>query len=215
MEEKDGLGRAPNASPTRRVHIADIFATENSEPAPSKNERLANVKIYGIVMDKRVFRSEGKVDYGVISIDDGSGFLIQIKTWSGETSAVEKMAVGDMIDVVGKVKKKNADVYVIPSIVRKIEDPNWETVRELEIMKDSLVESKARLTRSAPPTPHSKSIESEILEIIEGGSNSVGVEYKELIKRIEHSSEEEIKKTLKELLDQGKIYESRPNRYRK
>jgi hypothetical protein len=215
MEEKASGGLAPNYGSIRRVHIADIVVGGESESTIIKNEQFTNVKIFGTVLDKKIFRSEGKVDYGVISVDDGSGFMIQVKTWGSSTKTIESIGQGDMVDVVGKVRYKDGEIYIIPGIVRKIDDPNWETVRELEIIKDHLRRKESKLARSVPFSRHSADLESEILRAIERAGSNTGAEYSELINHIEHSSEDEIKKALKELLSRGKIYESRPGRYRK
>ena len=39
---------------------------------------------------------------------------------------------GDLVDVFGKVKEYNGEIYVMPEIIRKI-DPNVETLRLLEL----------------------------------------------------------------------------------
>jgi RPA family protein len=215
MEQKVGGGLAPNYGSIRRVHIADIVVGGESESSIIKNAQFTNVKIFGTVLDKRIFRSEGKVDYGVISVDDGSGFMVQVKTWGSSTKTVESIGQGDMVDVVGKVRYKDGEIYIIPEIVRRIDDPNWETVRELEIIRDHLRRKENKLARSVPFTRRSADLESEILRAIERSGSNTGAEYSELINHIEHSSEDEIKKTLKELLNRGKIYEPRPGRYRK
>jgi hypothetical protein len=215
MEEKAGGELAIDSKPSRRVHIADIIIDEKPESTGPKREQPASVKIFGTILDKRIFRSEGKVDYGVISVDDGSGFMIQIKTWGSDTKTLEKAGRGDMVDVVGKVRYKDGAAYIVPIIVRKIDDPNWETLRELEIIQDHLRRNKIRRTAPLPSSRQLANVESKVLEIIESADSNTGVLYSELIERIEHSAEDEIKKALKELLKQGRIYESRPGRYKK
>jgi hypothetical protein len=215
MNEKACIESATYYKPSRRVHIADIASHEKGESNGSTTDRSASVKIFGTVLDKRIFRGKGKVDYGVISVDDGSGSTIQVKSWGSDSKIVERFEQGDMVDIVGRVKYKDGEAYIIPIIVRKIEDPNWETVRELEVIKDRLRRSGARPTGSLQSSRLSANLESEVLEIVESADRSTGILYGELIKRIEHSTEDEIKKALKELLKQGRIYESRPGRYNK
>jgi RPA family protein len=215
MEEKARSAPTIDSKPSRRVHVADVVDDGRQESTDQKKEQLADVKILGTILDKRFFRSEGKVDYGVISVDDGSGLVIQIKTWGNDTKMLGKVGLGDMVDVVGKVKYKDGTAYVVPLIVRKIDDPNWETLRELEIIRDRLRRNKIRPTSSLPSTERLVNVESKVLELIESADSSTGVAYGELIEGIEHSAEDEVKKALKELLTQGRIYESRPGRYKK
>ena len=215
MEKKARRELAIDSKPSRRVHIADLVTDTRSDSTDPEREHFAVVKIFGTILDKSYFRSEGKVDYSVISVADGSGLMIQIKTWGSDTKILEKVGRGDMVDVVGKVRYKEGTAYIIPMIVRKIDDPNWETLRELETIQDRLRRNKIRRTSPIQPDKRLTEVESKIIEIVEGADSSTGVQYGELIERIEHSTEDEVKKALKELLKQGRIYESRPGRYKK
>jgi hypothetical protein len=197
------------------VYIADIAASAESIPRVTGDDQFTRVKIFGTVMSKRVFRGEGKVDYAVLAVDDGSGFMIRVKAWGIGTATVGKIEEGDVIDVIGRVRYKDEEAYVVPEIVRKIEDLNWETVRELEVILDHIRRSRMRSLGSGKSGLPCLDLESRILDTVESTGGDIGIEYNELIKRIEHSSEDEIKKALKELLDQGKICEPRPGRYRR
>jgi hypothetical protein len=199
----------------RRVYIADIMLSNNSGSSDTEFENYNEVKIFGTIVNKRIYRSEGKVEYGVLSLDDGSGSIIQIKAWGNIIATVDRFEQGELVDVVGKLKKGNNEIYVVPEIIRKIDDPNWEIVRELEIIEDYLRRNKARIRDLDLPDGKTMRLKSEIVGILDREEDSTGIDYVELVKCIKHSNEEEIKKTLNELLDQGIICETRPGRYRK
>jgi RPA family protein len=199
----------------RRVYIADTALSNKSGSSNTEVENYNEVKIFGTIVNKRIYKSEGKVEYGVLSLDDGSGSIIQIKAWGNITATVDRFEQGELVDVVGKLKQGKNEIYVVPEIIRKIDDPNWEIVRELEIIEDYLRRNKARIRGPDLPDGQTMRLKSEIVGIVDREGGSTGIDYTELVKCLKHSNEEEIKKTLNELLDQGMICETRPGRYRK
>jgi DNA polymerase III alpha subunit len=215
MEERDSNELPLSLGPASRAHIADIMGNDTSESDKSTSSKVTRVRILGTVIDKKVFRTAGKTDYGVLSVDDGSGYMIQVKAWSINVTAIEKAQTGDMIDIIGRVVHRDEEVFLTAEIIRKIEDPNWETVRELEIIWDHLRRLKSDKVRSGSSSYTPSKIRSEVLRIIEGAENENGIDYMDLVKRIRRFDEEEVKKVLKKLLNQGEIYESRPGKYMK
>lgn len=82
----------------------------------------------GLVVDR--FAENGG-SYSAITIDDTSD-TIRCKFFGG-TKIFDGIAEGDLVDVVGKVREYNGEIYIAPEIVTKITDPNFETLRMLEI----------------------------------------------------------------------------------
>lgn len=90
--------------------------------------RLSRVRVMGLVVDR--FAENGG-SYSAITIDDTSD-TIRCKFFGG-TKIFDGIAEGDLVDVVGKVREYNGEIYIAPEIVTKITDPNFETLRMLEI----------------------------------------------------------------------------------
>nr|MDO8132710.1 hypothetical protein [Candidatus Njordarchaeum guaymaensis] len=198
----------------RKVYVADILSSDENELGRLNEERFKKVKVFGTVLDKKLFRSDTKVEYAFASIDDGSGFVIRLKAWGADVVLLDEAELGTTIDVVGRVKHGKDEVYIAPEIVRRIDDPNWEIVRELEIVEDHLREGKARL-RNGDSTAHRLSdLKSEILQTVGRIGGNTGIDYDELLTYIKHFSEDEVKKGLRELLSEELIFEPRPGRYR-
>lgn len=207
------MGRCNAAA--RRMYIADIIVSRRIESGNARFENFGEVKIFGTILSKKIYRTEGKVEYGVLLLDDGSGSAIQIKAWGKGTAVFSQFELGDLIDVVGKVKHGKNEDFLVPDIIKRLDDPNWGIVRELEIIEDYLKRGKARTGSAVRSESQELGLKSEITGIIDKNGGSAGVDFTELIKCIKHSNEEEIKKALNELLDQGTICETRPGRYRK
>lgn len=144
-----------------------------------------------------------------------AGQLLRSKLGENRTATLDRFEQGGLIDVIGKVKHGKDEIFIVPEIIKRLDDPNWGTVRELEIIEDYLRRSKARILSPARSHYQKVNLKAEIIGIIDKEGGSAGIDFTELIKCIKHSNEEEIKKTLNELLDQGIICEIRPGRYRK
>ena len=92
--------------------------------------RLSRARILATVVDK--FLSESG-RYAAMTIDDGTD-TIRAKAFNA-VSVFEPFAVGDLVDFVGKLREYQGEIYLVPEIIRKIDDPNYELLRELEIRR--------------------------------------------------------------------------------
>jgi len=88
--------------------------------------RISRARLLATIVDK--FVSEDKKFYSV-TLDDGSA-TIRCKAF--KSFILEPFSAGDIIDVIGKIRKYNDEVYVVPEVVWKT-DVKWEMLRELEI----------------------------------------------------------------------------------
>ncbi len=125
-------------STARKIKIEDLVKgsyTQTPEGEPNHLEtpwgkQLLRVNIMATVVDTFV-RDDG--GYATLHLDDGSE-TIRAKAWSEDVEEMEKFEVGDLITVVGKVREYEGEIHLVPEIIREVEDPNWELVRELEIL---------------------------------------------------------------------------------
>jgi RPA family protein len=102
---------------------------ESSYVLTNLGRRLSRVRVMGLIVDKFI-SDDG--NYGTITLDDSTETLrckvfVNPKMFDG-------INVGDLVDVVGKVKEYNGELYLVPETVRGVE-PNMETLRILELKK--------------------------------------------------------------------------------
>lgn len=71
--------------------------------------------------------------YAFIILDDSTA-VIRVKSFQ-DTKNLAKIKKGDLVDVVGKIREYNKERYIVPELVKKIEDPNVETLRKIEILR--------------------------------------------------------------------------------
>ncbi len=99
--------------------------------------KLSRIRIMALVVDKFI-SEDGK--YGVLTLDDSSE-TIRCKLFA-DIEMFEPIIVGNMVDVIGKVREYNGEKYILPELIKKIENPNWETLRMLELAKIKIEQRK-------------------------------------------------------------------------
>jgi RPA family protein len=103
----------------------------------SFGEKVSRVKLVGTVVD-RFNSDDGR--FASLTIDDGTG-VIRARVFGSDSKMIEGFFPGDLVAVGGKVKRYNDENYVAPEYVRRLDDPNEETLFRLNVL-DSLVDKK-------------------------------------------------------------------------
>ncbi len=102
--------------------------------------RLSRVRIMAIVVDKFVAES-GK--FSSVTLDDGTD-TIRSKAFS--SSFFESTSHGDVVDIIGKVKEYQGEIYINPEVVAKQDDPNAEILRMAELrVQRKIIDEKRRV----------------------------------------------------------------------
>lgn len=102
------------------------------------NQKIARAKIVGTVTDK-FLRDDN--NYSVLTIDDSTDSL-RIKAFREDVSKLENIEIGDSVMIIGKVREYNNENYIIPEIIKKLENPNYESLHKLETLKFILEQKK-------------------------------------------------------------------------
>lgn len=113
---------------------------ESSYVLTNLGRRLSRVRILGLIVDKFISADE---KYATITLDDSTETIrgkafINVKIFDGFTN-------GDLVDVFGKLREYNEEIYVMPEIIKKI-GANFETLRKLELEK-ILKEQKKKIKK--------------------------------------------------------------------
>ncbi|MFH8086693.1 MAG: OB-fold nucleic acid binding domain-containing protein [Candidatus Aenigmatarchaeota archaeon] len=230
--------------PAKKVRIFDLiygkyFPGEKENMKESYvitplGQKVSRVNIVATVIDK--FLSEDG-NYSTITIDDGSE-AIRVKTFREKTELLQDVEVGDLVLVVGKIREYNNEIYINGELIRKIDQPNFEVLRKLEILKELLEQKKIieelknlkeRIEESEfkEYVKEKYGLEEEALEfimkkpeikedykpkiikIIEELDEGEGVEIGKILE-ISNLPENIIERGIEELLDSGVLFEPRP-----
>ena len=188
----------------KKIRITDLangkWEAETKVLITSYGEQIGRARILATVVSK--FFSEEK-EFASITLDDGTD-TIRVKGWK-ETKNLEKLEVGNLVDIIGKVREYNGEVYLTNEIVQKIDDPNLELLRKLELLakkkKHGIQET------SSQPAIKLDSLRDQILKMIE--ENKTGIEYTKILKNVKAKTED-TEAVIDDLLSGGICYEPNP-----
>ncbi len=100
-------------------------------------EKISRTKIIGSVLEKYI-REDKK--FGNVIIDDGTECII-VRVFENDLDKIEKVNIGELVFVVGKIKNYNNENYIIPDFIRRLNNPNYEIMFKLEFL-NKIIEKK-------------------------------------------------------------------------
>lgn len=112
-----------------------VRSLESSEPSYLKTswgQHISRARVMGTVVEKFLRDDQS---YGTLRVDDGTE-TISIRSWREGVPELMKFNLGDRVDVIGKIREYNGEIYLTPELILKVSDPNWELVRELETLSE-------------------------------------------------------------------------------
>ncbi len=194
---------------------------------PRENESTGNVKsVYFVVND-------GTEDIGVTAFLES-----QFNTRYYESIKIARdLQIGDLVDVIGRIRKREEKFSIIPEIIRKINDPNFELLRDLEkihlkvLIKNNKLNQRKEISKiiEEETSIEDKNLDFEedieinseissdiekILAIIEEQDEKDGVTI-EKISTFTNINMDRLKRIIRELFEDGTIYEPKSGRYKK
>jgi RPA family protein len=221
-----------------RASIADIMDGEYGEDdgprvISPQGVELRRVLLVGTIVDQVASTN----NYASITLDDGTA-TIRAKSWGAEAEMLQKVSPNILALVVGKVREYDDEVYIVPEIVREIDDPNVLTLhsyeRQLAILRlanrspasPSKGKSRGPLmsfdTSSEPPQEKKtgatdvKGLAGEILEYIRKSDKGKGISTDEIVQYFEGRGIDPVKVNLMliDLMDAERIIEQEIGVYR-
>ncbi|MBN1159918.1 MAG: hypothetical protein JXA43_01625 [Candidatus Diapherotrites archaeon] len=130
--------------------------------------KVARAHVWGTIVQK--FESEGS-DFVNVTIDDTTE-TIRVMAFGDDIKLLEKVKVGDNVEIVGKVRERDGEKSILAEVVNKIEDPN----EMLNIRAKILETNKTKKKTEAPKTEKREEIKEETIDT----SNPVMVESEEI-----------------------------------
>jgi len=149
-----------------------------------------------------------KTDANNIVLDDGSG-KIPLRVFENNVF-FEKIDIGDLVLAIGKPREFGSEKYVMPEILKKIEDTTWIDVRknELKLNKTPNTNNEKKGEEKTEETveeikedPYEK-----VFNLIKKMDKGEGVDTEEIINNAKDMDTEKI---ISKLLENGEIFEVR------
>jgi len=179
------------------------------------NRQISRANVVGVVVSKPI---ENGANYHSIVLDDGSA-KISARVFD-DGRIFDNVEIGDMVLLIGRPREYGQEKYILPEIIKKIENKDWVDVRKLELKKQDLQAREVKTTETKEEK--AEVVEEEITEekveeketgniekvhnLVKSMDHGDGVDYQEIVEKT--GSEKEIKM----LLEEGEIYEIRPGR---
>jgi len=92
---------------------------------------INRARILGSVVSKFIGPDD---KYAFLIIDDGTE-TIRVRGFEDSIPIIKEINTGDVVDVIGRIRTYEDEIYIIPEIIKKVTDPNWEILRKLELLK--------------------------------------------------------------------------------
>lgn len=178
-----------------KARVSDIVSMRLDELNVSRVNILATI----------VHKPDKNENYGDAVIDDGTG-RIQLRSFENK-DLISKIEVGDSALVIGKVREFNGEKYIVPEILRKIDNPAWISIRKIELSRNE--PAAAEIKDEPKEISEISDIYDEVCSIIKKLDDGSGVFIDDIIK---NCSKPEAESTINELLKKGNIFEIRPGR---
>lgn len=171
-------------------------------------QKIGRARIIATVVGKFI-AEDG--NFASVTLDDFSD-TIRIKTFK-TTKPLDSVEVGQLVETVGKVREWNDEIYVIPDIVRTLDNPNMELLRRLELIKlKNSAPEKDEKKEEKEDSREKEKLRSEILKTMEEAKD--GITFTEIMKKLDQP-EEKLESVVSELLSEGICYEPSPGKIKK
>ncbi|MHA1756931.1 MAG: OB-fold nucleic acid binding domain-containing protein [Promethearchaeota archaeon] len=224
-------------------HILEAVYSAEDKSFHSIFGKIKRVRILATILDKREilsvqndnFNSDFENDLTSTSyriefdLDDATG-QIRAVIWGADPKNYEEFKKGDLVEIVGLLRKWKDFITLSPEIIKKVDDPNLKLLRDAEVIKrlkfgelfeipedlggDTIIDEIPAtidvdsLFESDESDSEDNSIKERIYQIIKESTDAgKGIKFNTLIEKIKISAED-LRKYLSDLIIESKIYQS-------
>jgi len=178
-----------------------------------KGKHISRINLIGTIISK----NGDEQNYQSITIDDGSGNISLRSFEKNET--INNTEIGDVIIVIGRPREYNSEKYIVPEIIKKIDNKKWINVRKIELeigdqnkkdkfytpIKEKIIVEKVK-EDNEKKTISNHQIVYETVKKLDSGQ---GVDIDEIIKKTNIKEAEAI---IKNFMKEGEMFEIRPGK---
>lgn len=192
------------------AYKTDIASLKQGEWKQDKihvgNRIMKRVRIMGTIVQKYLSNDN---DYGFLVIDDETE-TIRAKAFKEDTSLMQNKKVGDIVELIGRVRKYGDERYITPEIIRRIKNPNYYFLRKLELLRGFKPKQRVEVAEEYFANTKKKQ---DILKKIKGLEKEEGADFDTILERV-GMDQKDLEIVLYNLLKDGDIYEPKPKRYK-
>lgn len=191
-------------SPSIRCHITDLINSEYSEEEKAIYTifgKIRRVRIVGNLIIKKISQTEdpNPEDSMIKTQDDKNmriNFLINDGTgnlwftvWDSNADNYQDYKPGDLVQIVGTVRYYNGKTSINVEFINKYDNPNYEVLHELEMIKYIKISGKKSQIESSNIDNDLKMEEEDIDNFISSEQTSENFEFEDFDELDEFSSD--------------------------
>lgn len=180
-----------------KVRISDILNIKLNESSISRVNVIATV----------VYKSEQQSSYASAVADDGTGKIL-LRSFENK-DVFSKVDVGDLVLIIGKAREFNNERYILPEILKKIDNVEWTNVRKLELKNFDVIEDKNIKIEDKSLVEDAANTNEEIYLLIRKLDTGEGALIDDVVK---NSNNREAENIINKLLKNGDIFEIKPGK---
>jgi hypothetical protein len=114
--------------PIKLLMEGEIIQDEKGLRVKTTLGEASNIRVMGRVIE--IFGNKEK-DYGFLAVDDETG-IIQARFFGGAIKLMKNAKMGDLIELVGRLRVFQDKLYLVPDGFSILKDMNWELLRKLD-----------------------------------------------------------------------------------
>lgn len=210
-----------------RIMIKDILSgryTKEKGWSPNHiiledGRKISRINIIGTIINKQI---DDGFNYNDIKIDDGSGNIVSRVFDNKEL--FNNINVGDSVILIGRPREFGSIRYIIPEILKKIENKDWIRLRQLELNKKEIAneENVSNISNigqiSKKENVKIEDVDEVCLEeknnfivfsIVKELDKGDGANFNDVIEKLDDKKAENI---INNMIKQGELFEIRPGR---
>ncbi len=167
--------------------------------------RLGNLNVFRVnLIANFVYKSEQPNSANAL-IDDGTG-RISLRAFENK-NIFSKAEIGDFVMVIGRVREFGSERYIIPEIVKRLDDAAWANVRNSELKNIKFEEARPAI--QVPAGEALNDMNEDVYSLIKSLDNGDGADFDAVVK---NSKKENAEQAINKLLENGDIFEVKPGR---
>jgi len=178
-------------------------------------QKISRVNLIGVVVSKN--QSEFSNNTSLI-VDDGSG-RIGVRSFENEP-ILDRVSVGEVVLLIGKPREYGNEIYIVPEVIKEVENKGWVEVRKLELGLSGGHEVAQQKIEQKTDSQISEDDEDDgdsgttnqtdsVLKVIKNIDRGEGADFQEVVTRAGSENAEEI---INNLIKNGDIFELKPGK---
>lgn len=172
----------------------------------SNGKKISRVNLIGTIVSKTYGEDPS---YKSIVIDDGTA-NIAVRSFD---EIISNFNIGDMVLLIGKLREYGQEKYILPEIIKRVENKSWVELRKLELGTEGNEDLEFRKNEIKKEENEEIlkpfNISEKVLTLVKELDSGSGADIQELISK---SSIKEAENIIRILLEQGEIFEIRPGK---